>query len=84
MLLNFDPLRAIVLRDRLLVLVPDGADSILISLERKLKGGIKELEKSIFGEDKRMASNTIASDASEMGGSSEAEEEAARRVLRRN
>ena len=77
MLLNFDPLRAIVLRDRLLVLVPDGADSILISLERKLKGGIKELEKSIFGEDKRMASSTIASDASEMGGSSEAEEEAA-------
>lgn len=29
MLLNFDPLRAIVLRDRLLILVPDGADSIL-------------------------------------------------------
>ena len=59
MLLNFDPLRAIVLRDRLLVLVPDGADSILISLERKLKGGIKELEKSIFGEDKRMTSSRI-------------------------
>lgn len=77
MLLNFDPLRAIVLRDRLLVLVPDGADSILISLERKLKGGIKELEKSIFGEDKRMTSSTIGSDASEIGGSSEAEEEAA-------
>lgn len=77
MLLNFDPLRAIVLRDRLLVLVPDGADSILISLERKLKGGIKELEKSIFGEDKRMTSSRIGSDASEIGGSSEAEEEAA-------
>ena len=77
MLLNFDPLRAIVLRDRLLVLVPDGADSILISLERKLKGGIKELEKSIFGEDKRVTSSTIGSDASEIGGSSEAEEEAA-------
>mmetsp|Transcript_5775 Transcript_5775/g.16270 ORF Transcript_5775/g.16270 Transcript_5775/m.16270 type:complete len:644 (+) Transcript_5775:165-2096(+) len=74
MLLNFDPLRAIVLRDRLLVLVPDGADSILISLEKKLKGGIKELEKSIFGEDKSMTSSTMGSDASEVGGSSEAEE----------
>ena len=74
MLLNFDPLRAIVLRDRLLVLVPDGADSILISLEKKLKGGIKELEKSVFGEDKRMTSSTIGSEASEIGGSSEAED----------
>ena len=50
MLLNFDPLRAIVLRDRLLVLVPDGADSILILLEKQLKGGVKELEKNVFGE----------------------------------
>ena len=74
MLLNFDPLRAIVLRDRLLVLVPDGADSILISLEKKLKGGIKELEKSVFGEDKRMTSSTIGSEASEIGGSSEADD----------
>ena len=74
MLLNFDPLRAIVLRDRLLVLVPDGADSILISLEKKLKGGIKELEKSVFGEDKRMTSSTMGSEASEIGGSSEAED----------
>ena len=40
MLLNFDPLRAIVLRDRLIVLVPDGADSILVELEKRvLEGG---------------------------------------------
>mmetsp|Transcript_23077 Transcript_23077/g.50017 ORF Transcript_23077/g.50017 Transcript_23077/m.50017 type:complete len:632 (+) Transcript_23077:333-2228(+) len=72
MLLNFDPLRAIVLRDRLLVLVPDGADSILISLERKLKGGIKELEKSVFGEDGRGPSNISVeeSNASDLGASS--------------
>lgn len=39
MLLNFDPLRAIILRDRLLVLVPDGADSLLVQLEKGLRGG---------------------------------------------
>lgn len=49
MLLNFDPLRAIVLRDRVLVLVPDGADSILITLEKRLRGGIEAVEKDIFG-----------------------------------
>ena len=38
-LLNFDPLRAIILRDRLLVVVPDGADSILVDLEKRLRGG---------------------------------------------
>jgi magnesium transporter len=38
MLLNFDPLRAIILRDRLLVLVPDGADSILVQLEQMILG----------------------------------------------
>jgi magnesium transporter len=38
MLLNFDPLRAIILRDRLLVLVPDGADSILVQLEQMIVG----------------------------------------------
>jgi hypothetical protein len=36
MLLNFDPLRAIILRDRLLVLVPTGADSFLVELERRV------------------------------------------------
>jgi len=51
MLLNFDPLRAIVLRDRLLLLVPDGADSILISLERRVLGGTDELAKQFFGDD---------------------------------
>jgi len=51
MLLNFDPLRAIVLRDRLLVLVPDGADSILVALEQRVKGGFVEMEKQVFGSD---------------------------------
>jgi magnesium transporter len=54
MLLNFDPLRAIVLRDRLLVLVPDGADSILLNLERHVRGGIDDMEKRVFGEDPTM------------------------------
>lgn len=49
-LLNFDPLRAIVLRDRTIVLVPDGADSILNSLERRVRGGIQELENQVFGD----------------------------------
>jgi magnesium transporter len=49
MLLNFDPLRAIILRDRVLVLVPDGADSILVRLERRVRGGSSRLEDSIFG-----------------------------------
>jgi hypothetical protein len=35
-LLNFDPLRAIVLHDRLIILVPDGADSILDELQERL------------------------------------------------
>jgi len=51
MLLNFDPLRAIVLRDRSLVLVPDGADSILMNLEKRVRGGIDEMEKQVFDED---------------------------------
>ncbi|KAL7432694.1 hypothetical protein ACHAXH_008496, partial [Discostella pseudostelligera] len=51
MLLNFDPLRAIVLRDRLLVLVPDGADSILVALEQRVKGGFVEMENQVFGSE---------------------------------
>ena len=51
MLLNFDPLRAIVLRDRLLVLVPDGADSILVALEQRVKGGFAEMENQVFGSE---------------------------------
>ncbi len=49
MLLNFDPLRAIILRDRLLTLVPDGADSLLVLLEQRVRGGSDEMENSIFG-----------------------------------
>jgi len=49
MLLNFDPLRAIVLRDRLLLLVPDGSDAILLQLEKRLRGGLRELEDLVFG-----------------------------------
>jgi len=49
MLLNFDPLRAIVLRDRLLLLVPDGADAILTQLEMRLRGGLEDLEDDVFG-----------------------------------
>jgi magnesium transporter len=49
MLLNFDPLRAIVLKDRLLVLVPDGADSLLIALERRVRGGVAEMTDQVFG-----------------------------------
>jgi magnesium transporter len=50
MLLNFDPLRAVILRDRLLVLVPNGADSLLVDLEKRVRGGTKEIERTIFGE----------------------------------
>ena len=49
MLLNFDPLRAIVLKDRLLVLVPDGADSLLIALESRVRGGVAEMTDQVFG-----------------------------------
>lgn len=49
-LLNVDPLRAVILRDRLLVLVPDGADSLLVDLEKRVRGGSKEIERDIFGE----------------------------------
>jgi len=54
MLLNFDPLRAIILRDRLLVLIPDGADSMLTDLERRVRGGSHELEAAIFGTSSEM------------------------------
>ena len=54
MLLNFDPLRAIILRDRVLVLVPDGADSILVELEKRIRGGFNEVEHSVFGDDESL------------------------------
>jgi hypothetical protein len=43
MVLNFDPLRAIVLRDRLIVLVPDGADALLAQLESRVRGDNTEM-----------------------------------------
>ncbi len=60
MLLNFDPLRAIVLRDRLLVIVPDGADSILIDLERRVRGGITEMENQVFGKERPPKSSGVS------------------------
>jgi magnesium transporter len=50
MLLNFDPLRAIVLRDRLLVIVPDGADSVLVQLETRLHGGGDAMHSSFWND----------------------------------
>lgn len=47
-LFNFDPLRCIILRDRLLVLVPDGADSVLVELERRLYLGNMGFERSFL------------------------------------
>lgn len=49
MLLNFDPLRAVILRDRLLILVPHGADSLLTKLENRVRGGAVGVENSVFG-----------------------------------
>ena len=48
-LLNCDPLRAIVLRDRLLMLVPDDAESLLEILTKRIIGGRAEMEDSVFG-----------------------------------
>jgi magnesium transporter len=56
LLLNFDPLRAIVLRDRLLVLVPDGADQILETLAKRIKGGLRGMEASVFGDEHHSSS----------------------------
>jgi len=39
-LINFDPLKCIVLWDRLIVLIPDGADSILNVLEENFQQAI--------------------------------------------
>ena len=58
-LANFDPLRAIILRDRLLVIVPDGADSLLADLERRVRGGIQEYEASVFGDASEEDSGTV-------------------------
>ena len=42
MVFNFDPLRAIITRDRFLVLVPNGADSVLKNLEERIVGSALE------------------------------------------
>jgi hypothetical protein len=44
MVFNFDPLRAIITRDRLLVLVPNGADSVLKNLEERIVGSGLEFD----------------------------------------
>mmetsp|Transcript_30145 Transcript_30145/g.96185 ORF Transcript_30145/g.96185 Transcript_30145/m.96185 type:complete len:592 (-) Transcript_30145:333-2108(-) len=46
-LMNFDPLRAIVLHDRLLLLVPDGADSILLKTESRLTEFCKPVSQEV-------------------------------------
>jgi magnesium transporter len=48
-LLNCDPLRAIVLRDRLLLLVPDDSEAMLETLAKRILGGREEMEDSVFG-----------------------------------
>lgn len=50
MLLNFDPVRAIILRDRLLILVPDGADELTKRLEQILRGEIGDVVESSIAE----------------------------------
>jgi magnesium transporter len=62
MLLNFDPLRAIILRDRLLVLVPDGADSLLETIEKRVRAGAAGFESDIFGEPLERDPATSASE----------------------
>jgi magnesium transporter len=66
MLLNFDPLRAIILRDRAIVLVPDGADSLLVQLEKRMRGethgAFSEQQTSgILGNDSSPALNKLDS-----------------------
>ena len=58
-LCNFDPLRAIILRDRLLLIVPDGADSLLAQVERRVRGGVEEYENSVFGDVEEDTSTSI-------------------------
>jgi len=63
MLLNVDPLRAIVLRDRLLVLVPDGADSILQTLSTRMKEGYNydedEIMEKVEEEEEEMMDDAV-------------------------
>ena len=59
MLMNFDPLRAIVLRDRVLVLVPDGADSILMQLEQRVRGFVDDEWQKDFDSDASSLSHRL-------------------------
>jgi hypothetical protein len=77
MLLNFDPLRAVILRDRLLVLVPHGADSLLSQLERRVRGGTKGAEMSVFGTASEVESTVDDDDGGEEQGNDDNENAAA-------
>ena len=62
-LINYDPLRTIILRDRLLVLVPNGADSLLSKLETRVRGNSsrEDMENAIFGTNFDPTGTTIHS-----------------------
>jgi len=69
MLLNFDPLRAIILRDRVLVLVPEGGDVITQALEKILKGEMRDvIDSGIFDADGGGKLTTTAAGPSDAGG----------------
>jgi hypothetical protein len=47
-LLSFDPIRALIMADRLLLIVPDGADSLLQTLKQYMAGSITFILLSLF------------------------------------
>ena len=59
---NFDPLRAIITRDRLLVLVPSGADSILKNLEERIVGNNMEEIECYYDDDEDDDNDDIEND----------------------
>ncbi|KAL3940029.1 MAG: hypothetical protein SGBAC_005358 [Bacillariaceae sp.] len=61
-LLHFDSLRAIILRDRVLLLVPDGADSILVQLEKMILGGEDLLDETMRDTGSTNATPTLTDD----------------------
>lgn len=73
-LLNFDPIRAIILRDRLLVLVPDGVENLTERIEQLLVGGQVASDDSIFGDDE---------EGSESGGEEQHKTSLFGRILKR-
>mmetsp|Transcript_12936 Transcript_12936/g.36456 ORF Transcript_12936/g.36456 Transcript_12936/m.36456 type:complete len:664 (+) Transcript_12936:183-2174(+) len=64
MVFNFDPLRAIITRDRLLVLVPTGADSILKKLEERIVGNRFEYEDYVVEEEEEPTPENTATEGS--------------------